>query len=268
MLQQHIPHTDSTNHLAEAPFFNLKEKTEYNGAHPPYYNAEAFGWVSTIEQGYGIIKEELLAYYESGREIKGISGTMPPQVSKPGAWKTFYFSNFLWMHYGNCLRFPKTWALLQQVPGITFGAVAVLEGGGSVLPHCSESNFNLRCHLGISIPAALPECGIMVDGIPKPWQEGKVLMFSDCNKHSVWNNTDQRRIIVAFDIVKPEFARFNKRWLCARYLGALSHRFVFSKSKVLDKLPEVVQRVSHQALSAVWFLYLPLQHFVIRLRQG
>jgi aspartyl/asparaginyl beta-hydroxylase (cupin superfamily) len=247
--------------IYEEPFFNLTEKTEYSGNHPPFYNPEDYDWVKYIESQFPEIKEEITNFFSSGNSLKGISGSMPPNVSRQGSWKNVYFMNFLWIKPEGCQLFPKTWNRLKQIPNLTFAAVAVLEHNSTVLPHCSESNINMRCHMGIEIPGRLPECGIMVNEEKKSWNEGKVLIFSDCHKHTVWNLTDKRRIILAFDVIKDDY-KSAKLWMCSKYLGALTHRFIFNKMPILRKFMKPLINKLHYPISLVWYLFLPLQRLI------
>jgi hypothetical protein len=59
----------------------------------------------------------------------------------------------------------------------------------------------LRSHLGLKITKG--EVFISVDGIKKKWQEGKVLIFDDKFLHYAENNTNQTRIVLFLDILKP-----------------------------------------------------------------
>lgn len=47
------------------------------------------------------------------------------------------------------------------------------------------------------------------------WQEGKVEVFDDTYEHEVWNNTEEIRVVLLIDIIRP-FKRpysFVNNWL-------------------------------------------------------
>lgn len=245
------------NNAYEKPIFLLKD-TSYKGSHPCFYKPENFDWVSEVENKWEVIRDEITQYLQSGNNIEGRSTYVPPDMSSPTGWKNMYFMNFKWIQYGNCKKLPKTWSILKDIPGVTFAAVGILDPGASVLPHFGETNTNIRCHLGIKIPGQLPECGIRVGDEKQGWKEGKVLMFSDCHNHTTWNNTNETRIVVGFDIMKKEYAE-QSTWMCAQFLGAQSLRFFDSYIPFMLKTPTLLLSMLHKIFSAIWYVYLPIQ---------
>ena len=131
----------------------------------------------------------------------------------------------MWQYHNNCRRFPKTYALLKSIPNLTFAEFTVLEPHSRVLPHIGETNTTIRGHLGISIPAKLPHADIRVGNEERIWEEGKVVIFSDCHRHTVWNDTNERRFVLVFDITRKEFAS-RKYWVNAQSLAALKIKFI------------------------------------------
>ncbi|GIV34510.1 MAG: hypothetical protein KatS3mg031_2045 [Chitinophagales bacterium] len=244
-------------HYGEPPIFLLKENF-YAGKHPCFYNPETFPWVKEVEQQWEVIREEIMEYLRAGKNIEGLSSYTPPDLSQPTAWKNLYFMNFLWIQYKNCRKFPKTWNILRKIPGVTFAAIGILEPHSRILPHYGDTNINLRCHMGIQIPANYPVCGIQVGSEARGWEEGKVLMFSDCHRHTTWNDSDERRIIVGFDVIKEGYET-QRTWLCAQFLGAQTLRFIDSYIPFLEKTPLSVLKPLHKLFSALWFVYLPIQ---------
>ncbi len=241
----------------EPPIFTVKE-TQYEGSHPCFYNPKEFEWVKMVEDQWQVIRDEIFNFLDSGKSIQGRSTYTPPDLSDQTAWKNVYFMNFKWMQYRNCRKFPKTWDILNKIPNVTFAAIGILEPHSSILPHYGGTNVNIRCHMGIKIPAGYPVCGIKVGNEAKCWEEGKVLMFSDCQLHTTWNNSDERRIIVGFDILKKEYDH-KRTWMCAQYLGAQTLRFLDSYLSFIEKSPLSVLEAVHRFFSALWFLYLPIQ---------
>lgn len=248
----------------ESPVFGIYFKNDnyYTGSLPYFDDTAKYSWVKNIESQWEVIRNEILAYISSGGSLDAFSSPTSPGLSRPDAWKKIYFMNSLWLHPANCRKLPQTWSIINKIPGITLGAVLILEPRGRILPHCSESNVNIRCHLGIKIPASLPQCGLQVGPEQRDWQEGKVIMFNDCHEHSVWNNTDETRIIVAFDILQPAFA--NRRvWLCAKYLSALSIRSLDVYIPFRKYLSTLSIKLIHTLIGALWYAYLPIQSIFI-----
>lgn len=207
-------------------------------------------WQTIAEEMSGII---------NGTERIELSSTNPPYLSNPQAWKNIYFYNFLWKKHVNCAKYPRTYALLSSIPNLTFAEFTVLEPHSQVLPHIGETNTTMRGHLGIVIPGTLPHAGIRVGDQERSWQQGKVVLFSDAHRHNVWNDTDGRRFVLVFDVMRPEFAS-KKWWMCAQCLAALTIKWSDSNLPLLCKLPRPLLHAFHQCISVAWYTYLPFQN--------
>lgn len=247
---------DAHREIEAAEYF-LKEES-YSGNHAFFYNSIHFPEIQVLEKNWQIIAQEVLGIV-TDQELSQIKNLNPPYLSNPNGWKNIYFYNFGWRKHKNCARFPQTHSLLMQVPNLVFAGITVLEPKSRVLPHNGETNTTIRCHLGLKIPASLPVCGVRVGSEEESWEEGKIMMFSDAHYHSTWNESDERRFVLVFDIVRPEYAH-NKKWVCAQCLGALSLKYLYAKQAKLKELPYPVLTVLHNFFSAMWFLYLPFQH--------
>ena len=54
------------------------------------------------------------------------------------------------------------------------------------------------------MPEATPdELAIRVEEQTCQWREGKILIFDDAFEHEAWNHTDQTRVVLFVDFVKP-----------------------------------------------------------------
>jgi len=71
-------------------------------------------------------------------------------------------------------------------------------------PHRGPYNGVLRLHLGLLVPATPPQTvAIRVDNEVCHWQEGKVLIFDDSYEHEAWNHSNETRVVLFVDFVKP-----------------------------------------------------------------
>ena len=112
----------------------------------------------------------------------------------------------------------------------------MLEPQSKIKQHCGDTNAIIRIHLPIVVPKGLPECGLTVDGIEKEWQEGKVLMFNDAQQHSAKNESDERRIVLILDVIRPEFLT-KKYEISARVINGLIWQWMTQKNPKVRKLP-------------------------------
>lgn len=241
----------------EKPQYFLKEE-EYKGNHAFFYNLTDFPGVEILEENWRKIHDEVLTNVTS-EELSAIKNLNPPYLSSPDAWKNIYLYNFGWKKHKNCKRFPVTHALVKKVPNLSFAGITVLEPHSKVLPHNGETNTIIRCHLGLQIPAPLPTCGIRVGDQEQGWANGKITLFSDAHYHTAWNNSDERRFVLVFDIIRPEYAHMKHR-VCANVLGALSLKFFYSKKNALKKMPYPIIHSIHSLFSLFWYAYLPIQN--------
>ncbi|MFN8300460.1 MAG: aspartyl/asparaginyl beta-hydroxylase domain-containing protein [Chitinophagales bacterium] len=240
----------------EQRMYFLKEET-YTGSHNFFYNSSDFKSIQVLKENWKVIREEIVGLITGEEEIE-VKNLNPPYLSSPDAWKNIYFYNFGWQKHSNCKRFPKTFALLQQVPDLIFAGITVLEPHSRVLPHNGETNTTIRCHLGLQVPAPLPVCGVRVGTEEQSWANGEIMMFSDAHYHTTWNESDERRFVLVFDIVRPEYAH-DKHSVCANVLGALSLKFFYAKWPKLKNLPYPFISGVHRLFTSFWYVYLPLQ---------
>ena len=231
----------------EKPIYFLWEP-KYEGAAPAYYKPSDFPYVSLLEQNWQIIKEEMLQ-----RESLALKSPTYNPNQTPGAdkWKMVIFYNYLWKKKANCKKYPKTYQLLQQIDGLTFAAFNLLEPHADIKPHYGDTNTTIRCHLGIEIPAPLPECGLEVNGEQRSWQNGKVLLFSDAHYHRAWNYTNHERYVFVVDIIRPEYYD-QRKWICSGVLSALTLKTLLSRLPWLKLMPRFIVTVLHFAIRCIW----------------
>jgi aspartyl/asparaginyl beta-hydroxylase (cupin superfamily) len=239
----------------ESDIYFLKEES-YSGAHPNFFNPENFPWIKDIEGKYDEIVKELEGLIAEREHLP--PNINPPYLSSPDAWRNLYFMNFRWYNHANCLRYPKTFNILRGIPNLCFAGITVLEPHSRVLPHIGETNATIRCHFGLRVPGNYLDCGIMVNGEKRGQRNGKVLMFSDAHLHTAWNDTDEKRVVIVFDVVQNQFAD-KALWVCAQALGALTVKFIDQKVPLIKPLSRGLLSGLHFVLSVIWLLYLPVQ---------
>jgi aspartyl/asparaginyl beta-hydroxylase (cupin superfamily) len=85
---------------------------------------------------------------------------------------------------------------------------SLLRAGARIPPHTGTHNARLICHLPLLVPR---DCGFRVGNEVRTWEEGKLLIFDDTIEHEAWNNSDQDRVVLIFDIWRPELTEQEKR---------------------------------------------------------
>ena len=65
-------------------------------------------------------------------------------------------------------------------------------------------------HLALDVP---PGCGFRVGNAVREWVEGRAFAFDDTIEHEAWNDSDEDRVVLIFDIWRPELTEEEKREL-------------------------------------------------------
>jgi len=198
-----------------------------------FYEREDFDWVESVEAQTDAIRAELenvLAdasrfspYLESDGSHLSPSGT---DLVDNDDWGAYY----LW-HYGDknkeaealCPGAFKALAGVPQpdIPGqAPIALFSKLRAKTKIPPHNGMVNTRLICHLPLIVPA---NCGALrVGNEARPWVEGELLIFDDSMLHEAWNDSDSERVVLLFDIWRPELSE-EERALVTTVLTAARH---------------------------------------------
>ena len=69
--------------------------------------------------------------------------------------------------------------------------------------HRGVSKTMLRVHLGLHVPSEPEKCRMQVGDATFHWKPGRCVVFDDFYRHEVWNDTDEERVVLIFDFVRP-----------------------------------------------------------------
>ena len=123
---------------------------------------------------------------------------------------------------GNADRCPATMAALALAPQPSVirrspaAMFSVLQPGTRIPPHTGVSNTRLVVHLPLILP---PDCRFRVGNETRAWREREAWVFDDTIEHEAWNDSDQSRTILIFDIWSPLLSEV-ERELVARVTAA------------------------------------------------
>ena len=91
---------------------------------------------------------------------------------------------------------------------------SILEPHTHIPPHNGMLNTRLICHLPLIVP---DNCRLRVGNHTRAVEEGKVLIFDDSIEHEAWNDSDEVRVILLFEIWRPELSADEVKALTALY---------------------------------------------------
>lgn len=238
----------------------------YSHDGPNFYDPGQYPWVPQIESQWQVIRDELLEVV--GEE----SNIMDPYVDlkktdRNAAWKTAGLMYWTIKSPKNIRRFPKTWAIFKDIPNLTSCSLHLLEPHSSIKLHIGDTDAMVRCHMGLVIPAPLPRCGFRVGNETTAWEEGKIFMFNDACAHTAWNNTDENRYVISFDVMRPEFAA-RKYWVASQVLGKIFVEVSYQHHTWLEKycsakwIKSIFFTLSKGLIRTLIFFRLPLYNLL------
>lgn len=175
---------------------------DYKGIEPSYIDPATQRWTADFEANFESIRAELYHYLENHQLQAYFNSAM---VNNAKSWKTISLRWWDVQFAKNQQFFPKTMEIVNRYPEILSLSFNQLDAHGKILAHCGDTNAMYRCHLGIKIPTTLPTTGFRVRDEKRSWEEGKWLIFMDAYNHEAWNDSDENRIIMVIDVLRPEW---------------------------------------------------------------
>jgi aspartyl/asparaginyl beta-hydroxylase (cupin superfamily) len=179
-----------------------------------FYDPADFDWVPALEAQTQAIRKEAEALLREGAHF---GAYLKGDADRPShdfhgmkdneEWGALY----LWQNGEdvpeNQARCPAATAAMRQIPLVFSGKrspnvlFSRLKPGATIPPHTGMVNTRLIGHLPLIVP---DNCGFRVGGTTQLWREGKVWLFDDTIEHEAWNESAQERIILLFEVWKPE----------------------------------------------------------------
>ncbi|CCW18664.1 similar to beta-hydroxylase [Sphingobium indicum BiD32] len=178
-----------------------------------FYERAEFDWIAPIEAMTGDIVAELDA-------VRAGAPDFAPYVETPSngpapnnplrddpSWGAYYFWQGGAPVADHAARCPAVMAALAlaPMPVITgrspMALWSLLKPGTHIQPHHGLLNTRLICHLPILTPDG---CALRVGAETRAWRQGEMLIFDDSVEHEAWNRGIETRIVLLFEIWRPE----------------------------------------------------------------
>ena len=104
-----------------------------------------------------------------------------------------------------------------HIPGRAPSAFfSMLKPHTRIPPHTGVTNTRAIVHLPLIVP---PGCGFRVGGETREWKEGTAFAFDDTIEHEAWNDSDELRAVLIFDVWNPHMTT-SERELLLRYFAS------------------------------------------------
>ncbi len=180
----------------------------------PWYDRNEFDWAPAFEEQTEAIRAELVnvltdeqaftPYIEGDnhgpvRDYQGL-------LNNP-AWGAFYLWRDGAPQAANVAKCPVTAEALRTVPQphiegkMPTAMFSLLKPQTHIPPHHGMLNSRLICHLPLIVPN---QCAMRVGDETRAWTEGQLTIFDDSVEHEAWNRSDETRVVLLFDLARPE----------------------------------------------------------------
>ncbi len=170
-----------------------------------FFPDDSFPWVKHIEDNWTVIREEVDQLLEVQAELPNFQDISKDQIeiTDDDRWKTFFIYGYGFEAKLGVEMCPRTAALMREIPGMTTAMISILSPRKHILDHRGPYKGVLRYHLGLVVPKDAEACRIRVGDDIRHWQEGRSLIFDDTFNHEVWNDTDETRVVLFVDVLRP-----------------------------------------------------------------
>lgn len=180
----------------------------------PFYDRTLFPWLADLEAATETIQAELEAVLADSFDAfvpyiafpKGAPVNQWGELNHSRKWTSL----FLWKNGKKqqemCDRCPQTTRLLESLPMAhqdSFAPTAVfsaLQPHTHIPPHTGSSNVRLLAHLPLRLPG---RARFRVGNTVREWKLGQAWVFDDTIEHEAWNDADDVRVILIFDVWNP-----------------------------------------------------------------
>ncbi len=208
-----------------------------------FYDPRQFAWVAGFEAQVPAMRVEV------ERLLVGESGFHPyveGDANRPNRghalledarWSAFD----LWRGgveiKDNARRCPATMAALRSAPmpriagRSPMALFSQLRPHTHIPPHWGMLNTRLICHIPLIVP---PGCRLRVGNEVRNVEAGKAIIFDDSIEHEAWNDSDETRIVLLFEIWRPELDAAERASLTAMFEAISAYESALSDARRLS----------------------------------
>lgn len=192
-----------------------------------FFERNDFPWLDQVEAAAADIRSELMSVLQDHAAFEpyvqdnavGPKGRQGGLLNSPD-WSAFHLWKNGQVVAENAARCPKTMTALAHTPltrlrgrspSIMF---SLLRPGTRIPPHHGLVNTRLICHLPLIVPAS---CALRVGNETREVEAGKAWLFDDTIEHEAWNLSDQPRVVLLFEVWRPELSEAERALVSAMF---------------------------------------------------
>jgi aspartyl/asparaginyl beta-hydroxylase (cupin superfamily) len=198
-----------------------------------FYDRNDFPWLDALEAATADIRSELAEVMKEPSVFRPYVQADPnrPHNDQAGmlnnpAWSAFYLWKDGEIVAENAARCPRTIRALADAPlarvkgrspAVLF---SLLRPRTHIPPHTGFVNTRLICHLPLIVPES---CRLRVGNETRTPVEGKAWLFDDTIEHEAWNDSAETRVILLFEIWRPELTAEERKLVSAMFEAIDQH---------------------------------------------
>ena len=192
--------------------------------HIQFFDPSIFSWISDLMAFKNEIEEELLKLlsleksFEPYMDHNPDAATGNMNLAQNDTWSAFHLFKDGKEVAENIAKCPKTYQAISSLPiaripgrspNILFSK---LGAGGHIPPHHGQLNVRLLCHLPLVVPDG---CTLRVGNQVRKVVCGQPLIFDDSIEHEAYNTSNEERIVLIFDLWRPELSKEEREAVCS-----------------------------------------------------
>lgn len=188
-----------------------------------FFDREQFDWLPRLEEATRDIQREMAAVMADPDSASLVPYIHYPDWAPLDQWRPLNnskdWSAFHLLEAGepvpaNAGRCPVTMDVLADMPQprvprrSPVAMFSVLKPRTRIPPHHGVANTRLVVHLPLLVP---PGCGFRVGNETREWKVGQAWAFDDTIEHEAWNDSNEVRVVMIFDIWHPHLSEAEKQ---------------------------------------------------------
>ena len=198
-----------------------------------FFDRRTFAWIDELEKHAAAVREEAEAVLRDAASFSPYVEAEPnrPRKEQGGMldnpdWSAFYLWKRGELLAENAARCPATMRAIGHIPLVRTQnrspsvLFSLLRPGARIPPHNGMINTRLICHLPLIVP---PGCGFRVGNETREWVEGKAWVFDDSIEHEAWNSSREPRVILIFEVWRPELTEAERGFVNAMFEAIDAH---------------------------------------------
>ena len=194
-----------------------------------FYESGIIDWVSALEAATPELTAELEAVMATREVFRPYVEADPTRPNKGHAlldsddWSAFHLYEGGEPVAANAVRCPATMAALGKVPlphiagRSPMALFSLLAPHTHIPPHHGMLNTRLIVHLPLIVP---PDCRLRVGNHTRRVEAGRAIIFDDSILHEAWNDSDDTRVVLLFEIWNPALS-YAERHALTQMFGAI-----------------------------------------------